>query len=163
MCRIGTTAASTWAMVMGTVTLIASAEVTVTVRKTAGGPQIFVDGEAVPPRFFFGSRTGGAVAVATSSLWQSVSFDFTPDRDVVRRGTLHFRFHKKDSRFQIRNLRVADAETGRDVLPIGSFATKESFDEVWNIWPPGEKNTIGMAEIADAALHVTLAEPTGGK
>jgi len=163
MCHGTKTAIGIWAVVVGTAGVIASAEVTVTVRKTGGGPQIFVDGEAVPPRFFFGSRGGGAVAVAASNAWQSVSFDFTPERDVVRRGTLHFRFHKKASRFQIRNVCVTDVESGGDVLLTGSFARKESFEEVWNVWPPGEKNTVGTAEVSDAALHVTLAEPPGGK
>ena len=153
----------TLVMLIGTAALTASAEVTVTVHKTAGGPQIFVDGDAVPPRFFFGSRTSGRIAVTASNSWQSVSFDFTPDRDVAQRGTLHFRFHKKPSQFQMRNLRIIDAETDRDVLPVDSFATKESFDAIWNTWPPGEKNTVGTVQIADGSLNVNLTAPSRGE
>ncbi|MFV1965697.1 MAG: hypothetical protein ACC628_09770 [Pirellulaceae bacterium] len=78
------------------------------------------------------------------------------------RGTLHFRFHKKASRFQMRNVRVVDADTGRDLFPVGSFATMERFDDVWNVWPPGERNTVGTVEVENAAVHVTLTEPPGG-
>ncbi|NLY01317.1 MAG: hypothetical protein GXY83_34940 [Rhodopirellula sp.] len=139
----------------------AFAEVTVTVRNTPGGPQIFVDGEAVPPRFFFGSPGGGSVAIAAPDTWQSVSFEFTLNRDVDQRGTLHFRFPKKTCRIQLRNLRVVDCQSGRDVLPLGSFGAKDAFEDTWNLFPPGEKNTVGTFEIADGAVHLTLTEPPG--
>ncbi len=139
----------------------AFAEVTVRVRHTPGGPQIFVDGEAVPPRFFFGSPGGGAVVIAAPDTWQSVSFEFTPNRDVDQRGTLHFRFPKKACRIQLRNLRVVDCQSGRDVLPVGTLATKDAFEDTWNLFPPGEKNNVGTVEIADGAVHLTLAEPPG--
>jgi len=151
-----------WATTFSAATPSAFAEVNVAVRQTPGGPQIFVDDEAVPPRFFYGTRSGGRVVVADPDAWQSASFDFTPEREVMGRGTLHFRFHKKASQFQMRHVRVVDAETGRDVLPIGSFTTKQSFDDIWNLWPPGQKNTVGTVEIRDAAVHVTLAQPPAG-
>ncbi len=138
------------------------AEVNVRVRQTSGGPQIFVDGKAVPPRFFFGSRGGGSVVVAKPNIWQSVSFDFTPEREVSGRGTLHFRFPKKASQFQMRQVRIVDVETGHNVLPVGSFATKQSFDNIWNVFPHGQTNTVGTIEIRDASAHVTLAQPSAG-
>lgn len=158
-----------WTLAIGICVLIlnlsmqtASAEVNVRVHPTSGGPQIFVDDEPVPPRFFFGTRGGLRPIAVEPDTWQTVSFDFTPDHDVVECGTLHFRFHKKASRFQIRNLRVVDVETGNDVLPIDTFKAKQSFENTWNVWPLEEKNTVGRVEVSDGALHVTLTEPADG-
>jgi hypothetical protein len=151
-----------WAMTFCAATRSAYTEVNVTVRPTTGGPQIFVDDDAVPPRFFFGSPGGGSVVVADPDAWQSVCFDFTPAREVVGQGTLHFRFHKKASQFLIRHVRIVDVEADRDVLPAGSFATKQSFDDIWNVWPPGQNNTVGTVEITGAAVRVALAQPPVG-
>ena len=72
MCHNKIIAFGIWTTVMGAAAPIASADATVTVRKTSGGPQIFVDGEAVPPRFFFGSRWRRTEGTAAASRYSAL-------------------------------------------------------------------------------------------
>ena len=54
-----------WAMMLNVATLSAFVEGNVTVQQSAGGPQVFVDGEAVPPKFFFGSPAAANWSVSS--------------------------------------------------------------------------------------------------
>ncbi len=137
-----------------------AAEVVVRVQPTPGGPQIHVDGKAVVPRWFFGSRRGGTVAAGAD--WSQQSFDFTPAAEVSGKGTLHFRFGHSAGEVWLADVRVFDAETGEDVLPPDSFAKRQAFDETWNVFPPGDANTVGAVEVADGGLHVVIGDPPGG-
>ncbi|HUS81376.1 MAG TPA: beta-galactosidase, partial [Armatimonadota bacterium] len=139
---------------------VCAAEVVVRVQPTPGGPQIHVNGQPVVPRWFFGSMRGGTIAAGAE--WSQQSFDFTTAADVSGRGTLHFRFGHVAGEVWLADVRVFDAQTGRDVLPPGSFATGEAFEENWNTWPLGEANTVGAVEVVDGGLHVTIADPPGG-
>lgn len=139
---------------------VCTAEVVARVRPTPGGPQIHVDGEPVVPRWFFGSVRGGAVAASRD--WLPRSFEFTPAEDIDGRGTLHFRFGHVAGEVWLADVRVFDAETGDDVLPPGSFATPDAFEQTWNLWPPDEANTVGDVEVVDGALHVTVTDPPDG-
>jgi len=132
----------------------------VRVHQTQGGPQILVDGNAIPPRCFFGSRRGGLTAV--SSEWQRISFEFVPGREVDGNGTLHFRFPRQPGQFWLRNARVVDSITGTDALPLKSFSDPAVFSELWNVWPRGDANTVGTAAIEGKMLHVTLRGPPNG-
>jgi len=135
---------------------------TVRVLNTAGGPQIHVNGKPVPPRFFWGSENSGRIAVGEE--WAERSFEFTPDTDVAGNGTLHFRFDDTPGEVWIKDLRLTDAATGSDVLPLGSFASQAAFGQTWSAWPVGAANTVGVLAVAGNALHVTLsAPPSGGK
>ena len=135
---------------------------TVRVQNTSGGPQIHVNGQPVPPRFFWGVENGGRLAVGEE--WAERSFDFTPDSDVAGNGTLHFRFADAPGEVWLANLRITDTRTGADVLPPGSFASQAEFGKVWSVWPTGAANTVGQLAVADNALRVTLsAPPSGGK
>ncbi|MCD6361406.1 MAG: hypothetical protein J7M38_11170 [Armatimonadetes bacterium] len=140
---------------------LCAAEVTVRVQPTPGGPQIHVNGRPVTPRWFYGSRRGGTVAAGAE--WSQQSFDFTPAAEVSGRGTLHFRFGHQAGEVWLADVRVFDAETGGDVLAPGSFATREAFDETWNVFPPDERNTVGAVGVVDGAVHVTITDPPGGK
>lgn len=132
--------------------------VTVRVLKTAGGPQIHVNGNPVPPRFFWGSENSGRIAVTT--VWTECSFTFTPDMDVPEGdATLHFRFGQEPSAIWIADVRIIDLESGRDVLPADSFASADAFRKAWNSWPAGADNTVGKAASEKGALHVTLTAP----
>ena len=133
---------------------------TVRVQNTAGGPQICVNNKPVPPRFFWGVENSGRIAVGAT--WGERSFEFTPDTDVAGNGTLHFRFADEPAEVWMKDLRVADAATGADVLPAGSFTAPEAFSKSWSAWPVGEANTVGEVAYAEGGLHVTLHAPKGG-
>ena len=138
----------------------AAKPLTVRVQNTAGGPQICVNGAAIPPRFFWGSENSGRLAVGEK--WVEHAFEFTPDPDVAGNGTLHFRFSDTPGEVWIKALRLTDAATGADVLPPETFATEENFARTWNVWPVGAANTVGQMKCADGALHVALSAPTNG-
>lgn len=55
-----------------------------------------------------------------------------------------------------------DIASGLDVLRPDTFATITEFDRLWNIWPPGIKNTVGKVNVTDGALQVTLTNPPDG-
>jgi hypothetical protein len=133
--------------------------VTVRVQNTPGGPQIQVDGKAIPPRFFFGSMNSGTIAA--KSVWTSHTFEFVPGK-VDATGTLHFRFAQAPGEIWLADLRIQDVETAKDILPPGSFATSEGFAARWNAWPIGPANTVGAVAVSDGALHITLKRPPHG-
>lgn len=131
----------------------------VRVQPTPGGPQICVDGKPIPPRFFWGSMNSGRLVVKPE--WTQQSFEFLPG-EVNGTGTLHFRFASTPAEIWVADLRLQDAKTGEDVLPEGSFATPEGFKRTWNTWPLLPANTVGKTEVAEGALHITLANPPDG-
>lgn len=139
---------------------MATAAVTVRVQNTPGGPQIHLNGTPIPPRFFFGSMNSGSVRAKPE--WQEFSFDFRPGVAVVRTGTLHFRFSQTPGEVWLADVRLRDAQTGEDVLPVGSFATPEALAQNWSTWPLADANTVGKWEVAQGALHITLTSPPGG-
>ena len=133
---------------------------TVRVQPTPGGPQIHVNGKPIPPRFFFGWPRSG-----TSTLdewWTQHAFEFTPCADVKAAGTLHFRLGQAAGEVWLADVRIVDVETGSDLLWPGSFASTQSFKEVWNLWPPGDQNTVGRVSATNGALQVTLTKPPTG-
>ncbi len=135
------------------------AAVVVRVQNTPGGPQIFVNGQPVPPRFFWGTMNNSSVSLTPE--WQNISFEVMPG-PVDGTGTLHFRFAPQPAEIWLAEVRIQDAQTGEDIFPVDSFATAENLERVWSVWPPGEANTVGQWEIADGALHITLRQPPQG-
>lgn len=145
---------------MGSGTAVPAAPLTVRVQQTPGGPQIHVNGTPVPPRFFFGVPRS-----CTSTIdeeWTQHAFEFTPGTDVKAAGTLHFRFGQTAGEVWLADVRIVDAETGDDVLSPGSFAAVQTFNEVWNLWPPGKENNVGQVAVTNGALQVTLTNPKAG-
>ncbi|MBI3851903.1 MAG: beta-galactosidase [Verrucomicrobia bacterium] len=145
-------------------TLVADADatdaVTVRVQPTRGGPQIHINGKPVPPRFFFGVPSAGSITI--DEQWSDHAFEFTPSADVKAAGTLHFRFGQLAGEVWLADVRITDAETGKDVMSPGIFAAAQAFNEVWNLWPPGEKNTVGQVAATNRMLHVKLTNPPNG-
>lgn len=139
--------------------LPAWSEVTVRVRQTPGGPQIHVNGEPVPPRFFWGSPSASMVKLGTQ--WQEYAFDIDPGL-VEGGGTLHFRLGQQAGSVWLADVRIVGIATGADVLPAGSFAAPEGFAANWGVWPLAEANTVGTLEVADGALHATITDPPAG-
>ncbi|MBT3381720.1 MAG: hypothetical protein HN742_30910 [Lentisphaerae bacterium] len=142
------------------VTTVTALSSEVRVRRTPGGPQVFVDGEAIAPRCFFGTRRGGLTAVAKT--WQTCSFEFVPDRSVDGRGTLHLRFPRQPGQFWLRKIRIVDTVTGKDALPRHSFEDPAGFGNLWSVWPPGDANTVGTVRLQGGELRVTVQAPTAG-
>ena len=138
-----------------------AAERVVQVRSGEGGPQILVDGRAVAPRMFYGTRLGGQLAVDVD--WRELGFDFVADMDVAGSGTLHFRFAPEPNWLEIREVRIRALDGAEAVQAEGTFATAESFAGFWNVWPPAERNTVGTATAGDGVLRVVLRAPADGK
>ena len=136
-----------------------AAPVEVRVKETRGGPQIHVDGKPVPPRFFFGSMNSGRIAA--KSEWTAHAFEFLPGA-VDGTGTLHFRFAQEPGEIRLADVRIRDAATNEDVMPPGSFATREGFAENWSEWPVGGANTVGAVAAVEGAIRVVLRRPTDG-
>lgn len=138
----------------------AVAALIVRVQPTPGGPQIHVNGQPVPPRFFFGVPRSGTTTI--DEKWTEHAFEFTPGADIKAAGTLHFRFGQTAGQVWLSDLRMIDVETGDDVLSPDSLASTAKFKAVWNLWPPGEKNTVGQVAVTNNALKVTLTNPPAG-
>jgi len=137
--------------------------VEVRVKNTPGGPQIFVDGEPVPPRVFYGSWRG-STPVGIGTEWTNHVFTFTPDYLVNGQALLHFRFTlNKPGQYWIKDVRLTDTASGTDLPVTGSFASTDAFNKEWTVCPSGAANTTGLADIEDGTLHVTVSRPAHGK
>ncbi len=134
--------------------------VTVRVKPTPGGPQIHVDDQPIPPRFFWGSMGGGAVRIGGE--WTEHAFEFRPVVDATNAGTLHFRLGQNPGTVELAEVKLVDTATGADVLPAGSFATADGFTKAWNTWPMGEQNTVAAFGIEGGVLRVNLTAPKSG-
>lgn len=145
----------------GWLAVAAQSEITVRVLPTRGGPQIHVDGKPIAPRFFWGAMSGGNIRLGEE--WAEESFEFRPGIDVHQQGTLHFRFGQLAGKIDLADVRVRDAQSGQDILPVDSFAKREVFASTWNTWPPPPANTVGKWEVSDGALHVVLVAPPDGR
>ena len=132
----------------------------VRVQPTPGGPQIHVNGQPIPPRFFFGVPRSGSSTI--DEQWTEQAFELTPGADVKAAGTLHFRFGQLAGEVWLADVRIVDATTGADVMSPGSFSGAQTFNEVWNLWPPEKLNTVGRVVVTNGALKVTLTNPPTG-
>jgi hypothetical protein len=99
--------------------------------------------------------------LAAKPTWASYTFEFLPG-EVDGTGTLHFRFAHEPGDVWLADVRIQDAQTSADVLPLGSFATQDGFTKRWNLWPVGRANTVGAVEVSDGAVHVSLKRPAQG-
>ncbi len=135
-----------------------SALVDVAVETTPGGPRIAVNGRPVPARMFWGQPGFGTVAAFYR--WTEQSFEFTAPFDA--QATLHFRFGKQAGRIWLADLHFEAIDNGQAVLPHQSFGDAARFADVWNVFPPDERNTVGEAQIADSMLCIQLVDPPAG-
>ena len=149
--------------------LTAHAAETVRIDATSGSPRIIVDGKPVRARVFFGIP--GTKPLPVSATGGPVTFEFTPAEDEPQRTTMHFRFGQTPGTVDLDDVRVEDLTTGKDVLPQCTFESGSSdFTSRWNVWPIGERNTVGRVEVrpgvgraGSGGLHVTLKAPPGGQ
>jgi hypothetical protein len=131
----------------------------VRVKDTPGGPQIHLNGTPIAPRFFWGTPRGETFDVTTE--WKEFSFEINPKAAVNGTGILHFRFKEVPCQIWLSDLSITSTVSGRECLPLGSFATSEAFAKNWNVWPVGAENTVGKVNVADGSLVVTLTAPKG--
>ena len=124
------------------------------------GPQLLVDGKPVPPRVFYGSRRGGGLALGRE--WARFTLDIAPDVAVSGTGTLHFRFAQEPHWVEIRDLRIVAAEGNEPPQLADTLASKETFGKAWNVFPPGERNTVGTVAVQEGVLRVELRQPAVG-
>lgn len=137
------------------------AETSVRVGPSPAGPRLMVNGVATPLRCFYGSRTAGALALQTD--WKPFAFRFVPGHAVAATGTLHFRFDQRAAEYGLRDVRIVESTTGRDVLPTGSFAGAAGFAARWQVFPPDGRNTVGTVTPGQGSLTVAIREPAGGR
>jgi len=159
--RTGTVATAAAVSLVGLATTGVRAGVVVRVRKTAGGPQITVNGTPVRPWMFFGHPSAGSIRA--DKEWKKVTFSFTPGMEAAGRGTLHFRFGHHPGDVWIRRIRIVEEQTERDVLPAGTFAAQKAFNAHWDVWPPDDRNTVGKVAVENGVLHVRLTSPPKGR
>lgn len=136
---------------------VAAAGTSVRVARTDAGPRVLVDGQAMPLRCFFGSRAAGSLALGTD--WQPFSFRFVPGHAVAATGTLHFRFDHRTADYGLRDVRIVETASGRDVLPRRSFDSAQGFADLWHVFPPGDRNTVGTVVPGQGSLAVQVREP----
>lgn len=115
------------------------AQRTVRVRVTAGGPQIHVDGKAVPPRMMWG--VPGLPTYYVESEWKSFDVAFVPQSD-IEMGTFSFRFDWADgSEVKIRNIRFSADGISCETKP------------EWNHWP---QDSATVFRLVDGEMSVSI-------
>ena len=141
----------------------------VRVDASSGAPRIVVDGRPVRARMFWGAPNAGLLPAEETGPFRT--FEFSPKEDEPKGATMHFRFGQQPGDIYLDDIRCVDLTTGREVFPVCDFENgMAGFHKVWNIWPPGEQNTVGTVSVepgkghnGSAALHVALkAPPLGG-
>lgn len=142
---------------------------TVRVAVTNGAPRLLVNGKPVRARMFFGGP--GSAPIRIDAHGRVESFEFVAESDSKGAGTIHFRFGHKPGEVFLDDIRIADAATGRDLVPVSDFeAGAASFERDWQVWPPPPRNTVGTVAVeagagegGSAGLHITLRNPPGGE
>jgi len=142
-------------------------DLAVRVEVQGGAPRITVDGRPVRARMFFGIPGSAPVAVGPEP--RQVRFEFVA-AESAENGTLHVRCGAKPGEVDLDDLRVVDAEDGRDVIPLQDFeAGPEALARDWTAWPAGEANTVGSLGIEPGAgrdgsssLRIGLKAPAKG-
>jgi hypothetical protein len=142
---------------------------TVRVDAASGAPRLVVDGKPVRARMFFGIPGNASLPAATAG--GQIAFEFSPAQNEPKIATLHFRFGQTPGTIDLDDIRVEDLTSGQDVLPKCGFESGTSeFTSRWNVWPVGEKNTVGKVEVqpncgrdGSAGLHVALKAPPGNQ
>jgi len=150
-------------LTIGTAVLLTAAAapaLTARVESTPAGPRLMLDGRAIVPRTFFGSRRPGLSAA--TETWQTVRYTFKPSGEAAGNGTFHFRFGQQPGTVKLRRLSITEDGTGRAVLPVGNLDTAEQFAQHWTVFPPDERNTVGKLAFGADGLTITLTAPPGG-
>jgi beta-galactosidase len=141
---------------------------TVRVDPAGGAPRLVVDGKAVPARMFWGGPGSSPIPIAPA--WREVSFTFVASGDASD-GTMHFRFGQTPGEIYLDDIRVADLDGPKDLVPRCDFeGGPDSFQRDWTVWPPETKNRVGTVAVVpgaghegSAALCVKLNAPPDGK
>ncbi|MDO5581914.1 MAG: beta-galactosidase [Planctomycetia bacterium] len=125
---------------IGTLSALDTARVEV--RK--GVPVILLDGKPVRGRMFYGGPGGQNNAFLAGSEWKTFSYEFTPSRDVIQCGTVHFRFGVQPGTVYLDNIVIEEVPSKSDSKIIGKDpnrkvytfegGTKE-YADAWCQWP----------------------------
>lgn len=136
---------------------VSAEEMTARVRTTEGGPQIFVNGRAVPPRMFWG-RSGARPYALDKDEWRAYDLVCRSAVDTDR-ATVHVRFSIQDGGVtRLRNFRLlADGQEVGVPLARG-FDSPAAFAAAWNVWDPEHRDfartvTNGVCEQRFAFAH----------
>jgi hypothetical protein len=121
---------------------------------------VLVDGVPTPLRCFFGSPGPGAVVL--SAEWSPYSYRIRPEHDIVRTGTVHFRFAQAPAEYGLRGLRVVAVDSGEAVWPEETLASAEAFAKAWRVFPPDQRNTVGTVTPGAGQVAITITAPSRG-
>ncbi len=132
-----------------------------------GAPRIVINGAPVRARIFWGAPGSGLVHVGPE--WQQIDFTFESAIS-TNTGTMHFRFGEGAGTVDLDNIEVADAVTGKAVIPRTEFEGGDAdFTRDWTHWPEDARNTVGKIAVTPGAgvggasgLRVTLTAPADG-
>ncbi len=140
----------------------------VRVRSSGGVPRIEIDGKPVRGRMFYGYSGYGVLDVETEP--RLAECKFTGLIDDPNGASLHIRFQREANTIRIGELRVVDLDSGEEMISRCDFENgMESFRKDWNVWPQGEKNTVGNVDIvprkdgSGKAMEISLNHPKIGE
>lgn len=144
-CAVATLSHAAWAA-------HAEKPVELRVHNTAGGPKLFLDGKAIPPRFLYTPSNNRALEVGTT--WQTHELAFTPalPRETC---TLHFRFEKNAIEVFLRDVEIVGAD-GKSVACADSFADLKRFRNAWGV---NLEPRCGKVTAAEGGMRVTVVQP----
>ena len=145
-----------------------SAVESVRIETLGGVPTIVADGKPIRSRIFFGGYRD--VPLPLDDQWREYVFEFTARADSEGKGTLHLRFSHAPGEIFFDDLSTVEVDSGRELFPRQTFEKPEEFSKNWFVWPPGEKNHVGRADVvpekgfqSSGGLRVTLQNPPSGE
>ena len=147
---------------------LSSFGLSVRVDPAGGAPRLVVNGEPVRARMFWGAE--GSSLIALQPAWQRIEFEFVASADADK-GTMHFRFGAQPGEVCLDDIQATDLNEKRVLFPKSDFESgPESFTRDWQIWPPGNQNTVGVVSVTagaghdnSAGLRIQLKAPPKGK
>ena len=117
-----------------------NAPIEVSVKQTAGGPHLCVDGRLVRPRAFYGA--GPSVGFISEFKEYEFTLPFTA-RHTTDKGNLRIAFNSNLTTYWLRDVRLEEDKGGKRLAYDGTFATEAAFRANWAVFGEGKGCTIG--------------------
>jgi hypothetical protein len=93
---------------------------TVRVDASYGAPRLLVNGKPRRARIFWGQPSSQPIHLAEQE--RTIQFEFTPVQGEPSSATMHFRFGHTPGDVYLKDIRVTDLDTGREIVPASRFA-----------------------------------------
>jgi len=102
-----------------------------------GVPQLFMDGQPVRSRIFWGNTMWNGGVVKISSSWQDVSFEFTSPENCSF-AALHLRVGEKPGNVWLEKVEIKDLSDGKTVKDCRFDCDADAFKKDWGYWCEGK-------------------------